>query len=623
MIMALPFFFVAIFIVVAVFYKPIVHSIIKAKLERVGKRFELVISTKKIDIHSPLHYTFVKFSARSITRKSPSIEIDSIDVHLALGPLFIFSTQISESRCSGALIRLGEIERLTNHLWENKKVVSKFQKSEKDFSAQVGRIFSSLQTFFAKKIILHDVKIEAQQERNILEIDIKDFELYKGRVKSYFFSSLNRDSSYWLLDAEVPKNESGLYKCQLTSTSSDPSTFPPLAFFTKGSAEFTSLNCAVELAHEKDERHITVYCKSPLLKIFHPRVSSEKLPLRDIVVNLHFKFTPSIIEIDTTSSISLNNLRVVPYCLLDCSDSLSITCRLLPQRIKAQQLLRALPPSVFSTLEGLELSGTFNISLDFTCDFRKIDSLTMDYNFIPRNVKILSTGKSLFSTELDPYTHSVKIKNPDGTSYFRTLYLDSRSKKFINAENMPRYIVSAILTREDPIFFQHKGVMKTDLREAMIDNIKMGKFYRGASTITMQWIKNLFLGTEKTLCRKVEEFLIANLIEHLQWTTKVRIFEMYINLIEWAPNVYGLYEASQFYFGKPPGTLTLEESIFLATIIPSPGKFYTHFDTQGNYKLEQQMKLRKTAKLMYSRNLISLEEYENINPDIKIKFMNP
>jgi membrane peptidoglycan carboxypeptidase len=100
----------------------------------------------------------------------------------------------------------------------------------------------------------------------------------------------------------------------------------------------------------------------------------------------------------------------------------------------------------------------------------------------------------------------------------------------------------------------------------------------------MQLVKNVYLNREKTLARKVEEILIVWLIEHNKIVSKERMFEVYLNIIEWGRNVYGVNEASQYYFSKQPSNLSLGESIFLASIIPRPKISLSRFDHTGHLK---------------------------------------
>jgi hypothetical protein len=126
------------------------------------------------------------------------------------------------------------------------------------------------------------------------------------------------------------------------------------------------------------------------------------------------------------------------------------------------------------------------------------------------------------------------------------------------------------MTAEDPSFYRNRGFVEESIRKSLATDFKEKKFKRGGSTISMQLVKNTFLSREKTLSRKIEEIMIVWLIENNDVMTKDRMLEVYFNIIEWGPDIYGIGEASRYYFNKTPGELTVGESIYLASIVPHP-----------------------------------------------------
>jgi len=130
------------------------------------------------------------------------------------------------------------------------------------------------------------------------------------------------------------------------------------------------------------------------------------------------------------------------------------------------------------------------------------------------------------------------------------------------------HLKKAILVGEDASFFSHKGVDVAELKEALKTDWESGSFKRGGSTITMQLAKNLYLNPSKNPLRKVKEIIIARQLE--QALSKRRIFEIYLNVIEWGRNIYGAEAAARHYFGKSSADLDILESATLAALIPSP-----------------------------------------------------
>jgi len=130
------------------------------------------------------------------------------------------------------------------------------------------------------------------------------------------------------------------------------------------------------------------------------------------------------------------------------------------------------------------------------------------------------------------------------------------------------HLKRSILISEDAAFFSHQGVDMYELKEALKRDWETGSFARGGSTITMQLAKNLYLNPSKNPLRKVKEIVIARQLESA--LPKRRIFELYLNVVEFGRNVYGAEAAARHYFGKPAAALDPLEAATLAALLPSP-----------------------------------------------------
>ena len=140
--------------------------------------------------------------------------------------------------------------------------------------------------------------------------------------------------------------------------------------------------------------------------------------------------------------------------------------------------------------------------------------------------------------------------------------------RWVPLSQIPKHVRMAVLVAEDGAFFSHAGVDWYEVREALEDNLEEGRIVRGGSTITQQLAKNLYLSTSKDPIRKFKELLITWMLENS--LTKKRILELYLNVIEWGPGVFGVEAAAQRYFHKPASQLTLNEGVRLAAVIPRP-----------------------------------------------------
>ena len=137
-------------------------------------------------------------------------------------------------------------------------------------------------------------------------------------------------------------------------------------------------------------------------------------------------------------------------------------------------------------------------------------------------------------------------------------------------DSVSPYVASAVLAAEDSRFCQHSGVDWHEFRQAVSDWLGEGRM-RGASTVSMQTAKNVFLWPGRSLFRKGLEAYLTGMIE-LLWP-KRRIVEVYLNVAEWAPGVYGIEAAARHHFGKPAYALTEREAALLAAVLPSPRRY--------------------------------------------------
>ena len=158
----------------------------------------------------------------------------------------------------------------------------------------------------------------------------------------------------------------------------------------------------------------------------------------------------------------------------------------------------------------------------------------------------------------------------------------------------------AILINEDAGFFSHKGIDVNELKAALKKDWETMSFNRGGSTITMQLAKNLYLNPSKNPLRKIKEIVIACQLE--QALSKSRIFEIYLNIVEWGRNVYGAEAAARFYFGKSAAALDPLEAATLAALVPSPRS-----SKDRNILSRRNLILGRLASVGY----ISNEEYQH------------
>jgi hypothetical protein len=167
------------------------------------------------------------------------------------------------------------------------------------------------------------------------------------------------------------------------------------------------------------------------------------------------------------------------------------------------------------------------------------------------------------------------FSSQDGSGPHRPIDVSPASPDFIALRDAPPLFVRTLLLSEDAGFYGHRGIDLRELPAALLTNWSRGGAARGASTITQQLAKNLFLSRDKQIGRKLQELAITFLLESA--LGKNRILEIYLNIIEWGPDLRGLRPAARSYFGREPQALTPAEMAFLVAIIPGPIKYQSSF----------------------------------------------
>ncbi len=196
----------------------------------------------------------------------------------------------------------------------------------------------------------------------------------------------------------------------------------------------------------------------------------------------------------------------------------------------------------------------------------------------------------------------------DNNLYFQ----GSGEKEWVKLEDISDNIIKATLNIEDKKFYSHHGFDILRIGKALINNLSSGKIKEGASTITQQYAKNLYLVFDKTFKRKLNELWYTIQIE--THYSKDEILEGYLNTINYGHGNYGIKNASNFYFNKEPKELTLAESVLLATIPKSPN----NYSPINNYELAKKRQ-ENVLKLLLNNKVITINEFnEAIKEEIVI-----
>jgi monofunctional glycosyltransferase len=203
----------------------------------------------------------------------------------------------------------------------------------------------------------------------------------------------------------------------------------------------------------------------------------------------------------------------------------------------------------------------------------------------------------------------LRSKNPEATAMMEQRAAEAaaaghearRVQTWVPYDRISPNLIRAVLAGEDSRFFDHAGFDWEEIRIAMEKDWNEGRFKRGASTITQQLAKNLFLSTSKNPVRKFHEALIT---KEMEWIVgKRRILELYLNVIEWGDGIYGAEAAARHYFNASAATLSADQAAFLSAIIPNPNGAFSPSRHRGRVERRRNLIVRLMRHVVVPKDL--------------------
>lgn len=340
------------------------------------------------------------------------------------------------------------------------------------------------------------------------------------------------------------------------------------------------------------------------LKVKHRRLSERHVAWPEASGEGQVNIGKSSIEVDPKSKVKVKDFTVHPHIRYDVKPDKQISLAVHTGYFEAQKLFDAIPTGLFNSVEGIEVGGQIAYDLDFKINLDEPDSLVFSSKVDDKQVKIKKWG-NINPTELN---NSFVYKAYEDSVLMREIVVGPANPKFIALEDISPILRKTVLNTEDPHYFKHQGFEEEAFKLSLVTNVKEKAFKRGASTISMQLVKNVFLTRNKTMMRKFEEVLFVWLMETSGQVSKERMYEVYLNVIEWGKNVYGIQEAAQYYFSKTPSALNLGESLYLASIVPRPKTGLSSFDYTGHLKPWLQRYFNTYGAIMEKRGQLDGEE---------------
>lgn len=280
-----------------------------------------------------------------------------------------------------------------------------------------------------------------------------------------------------------------------------------------------------------------------------------------------------------------------------------LAARFVVPPVGCQQVLTALPAQLTgSEMTAFELTGKFTTDLHVAIDWANLQATELGGSVGINGCRARKVAPSV-ERLAGSFEHFVEVDRGEWLSFV----IGPENPDFVPLVDVSPYLLQSLQTTEDGAFYKHHGFLPREFRTALIRNLEAGGFKYGASSISMQTVKNVLLYRQKTLARKFQELFLTWAVEN--FLEKDRILEIYVNAIEYGPGLYGIGPAAQEYFGKPARDITAKEAAFFSSILPNPKERYRQY-CKGTLRRWTEDKIGRILDKMLERGRITQEEHD-------------
>ncbi|WP_281227205.1 transglycosylase domain-containing protein [Flavobacterium aquiphilum] len=510
------------------------------------------------------------------------------------------------------LTKKGNIKNFAAFLKKDKSEPVSTKK--RDYAEFAYRIISKVLNLVPTDMTMQNLVFKLDDNGKKATVNFKNLTLHQTKLESSIEVKTNTFAQRWRINGMAdPRNKKGDLHFFNIDTGAIKVPYFDERYNLKASFDSIRFNIQnIDMSH--GELHFDGFSSITNLKLNHKRIANKDVNIKNARFDFRFLLGSDFISIDSSSTVQFNKIKIHPYLSYNTEEDTVYRLRLKTPKIKTQDFITSLPDGLFTHFQGMEATGDFDYNLDFMFNKNKPNTIVFKSNVNKRDVKITKYG----NIDLNKLNGEFTYRAIDKGVLQRPVFVGASNPYYTPLDQISPYLQKCVLTSEDPSFMSHHGFINEAFKQSILKNIRTKKFSRGASTISMQLVKNVFLTREKTLSRKLEEILLVYIIEGNRITSKQRMLEVYFNIIEWGPNVYGIGEAAEFYFQKKPADLNVRECLFLATVIPKPKKFMWQFDQEGlqkAYATKQQAFLRN---LMFRRGLLVPEDTVGLSAPVTL-----
>lgn len=533
------------------------------------------------------------------------VAVEKVKTSVDLFQLFTGDIQLKELEMKNGFVQLVKNKNGRNFdAFLKREKESNSDNEKKNYAKLVYRLLTKALNLVPTNMTLHNLSLRMDDMGRKVTMHLNDLNLEGRQLQTTINVETNTFSQNWKIRGMAdPRNKTADLRFFNSDTSKIKVPYIDERFNLLSSFDSIHVNVS-KIKMEGNELHVDGYTSITNFTINHPRIAKKDVIIEKARFDYRFLFGEHFVAIDSSSRAQLNTIKIHPFAEYKTEKDTLYTLRLEIPKMKAQDFITSLPKGLFTHFEGMQAEGDFDYKLDFQFNKNNPNALVFDSKLQKDGLKIIKYGEADLAKLNTVFTYRAM---ENGIPQ-RPIVVGPANPNFTPLDQISPYLQKSVLTSEDPSFMSHRGFINEAFKQSIVKNIRTRKFARGASTISMQLVKNVFLTREKTLSRKLEEILLVYILENNRIASKQRMLEVYFNVIEWGPNIYGIGEAAQFYFQKKPAELTLKECLFLATIVPKPKKFMWQFDNTGSLKGYADQQQNFLTNLMLRRGVLTSED---------------
>lgn len=556
----------------------LLNAAIKRVINKADRDYDVELKIESATFSGLSSVQFKNITAVPRDRDSLA-KIENFKIGVKLFPLLFGDIKLAEINLDKGIINLVKKDSISNYefLFRKAKKDSSDVKSDLDLAKFANNLINEMLYKIPDDMDIKDFKIKLLDDSNLVDIHTTSAKIDGGEVNSTI--KINGNESTWHIEGSVDPDDKQLDLMLFADNKKVELAFLEKKFGLK--LNFDTARTEMKgVDRSGDELKISGLFEVKNLLVKHSRISATDVIVENASMDAEMIIGENFISIDSASTIHLKDIDIQPFIKYTLSPSKIYELKIRTNELDAQQVFNSFPQGLFESLEGIQVAGKLQYSLDFYLDSEKPDDVIFNSRLKNEGFKIKKWGK----TNLQKINGSFVYTPYEYGKPMRDIIIGPENPNFTPIDQISPLLKNALLTAEDPSFYSHNGFVEESIRKSIATNFKEKAFKRGGSTISMQLVKNVFLNRQKTLARKIEEILIVWIMENGRLTSKQRMFETYLNLIEWGRNVYGIGEASRYYFSKHPSELNIGESIFLASIVPRPKSGLYRFEGDGSLR---------------------------------------